>query len=806
MSLSKLVREEIKHLFDQQGDYGIVVWYDAGGTFSEIVSEVVPSGVKLLRFEGSYLTLRFELEDESPDLTGRWLIYVPEKAPEPQQSWFKDFELLGERLEMDLLAFLQRRFAMAVSSTLIDLFRNRPNNAKDLVSRWEALFGDKKANETELVDALLAIAFGLPRWNFEEALLLFCCEKNWWMRLNERGLWQIWRQRVTEWFNWSDSETPAEEDKLRQKVCSSLLLSELVESEPSLAEKFPFLPPNRQIACRIVREWRDSEKCKMSYQELAREVEDRYGLRGILRVSESLMGVETFPSVEECWISEVKMAVLADGSNFGDKVNRLREIAEKRIRSFWSKQNSEFGNFWETIILATNLWQGCEEAIKTIAELKSTSDFIEKYTCSNGWWQLDLWALQLAAKQSLLNFEDIQRFVRPAWIKFQEYLKAVNRAFANAVEKEGWKSSRYSFWQDIRSSRERTAVFIVDAFRFDLAMYLKRSIEGFVDFEIHPLRSTLPSVTKLGMAALLPEVENLELTWENEKLLVRFKNREVSNVNERKKWLEEFLGERGKVVGLEEIDRMNISDISLLVVLSSELDEFGTFALDIHPQGLFDLVNKLQQAIRYVVKKGFSRIFVITDHGFLFVPQNCEPTSVSPPLSSLEVKRRFAIGGQADNCLMVNACNLGFNGDVLFAFPKGFSVFELHGELRAFLHGGVSLQENIIPMLCGRAKVPVVNNASPKLHVQEPISSRIAIVTITTDTTDPLVQPITVKVRIGKRESERIEVGPRSPKRELSILWLEEFENPPEEATVQLVNAETGEIIEEKRVKIKLLV
>ncbi|MCS7264330.1 MAG: hypothetical protein NZ805_05800 [Armatimonadetes bacterium] len=47
------IRSEILRAFNRQGENGIVVWYDAGGTLSELVGNAIPKDVHLLRFEGS---------------------------------------------------------------------------------------------------------------------------------------------------------------------------------------------------------------------------------------------------------------------------------------------------------------------------------------------------------------------------------------------------------------------------------------------------------------------------------------------------------------------------------------------------------------------------------------------------------------------------------------------------------------------------------------------------------------------------------------------------------------------------------
>jgi hypothetical protein len=801
-TLKSWIRSEIKRAFDHQGEHGIVVWYDAGGTISEVVDEVVPKGVRLVKFDGSFLALRFELENKSPDLSGKWLIYVPEK--QLQESWLRDFELLGERHEMDFLSLLQRRCNLPVTSVLVDLLRNRPENSKQLARNWEQLIGNRTVTENEIIDALLALAFGLTSWDFKDAVLLFLCEQNWQGKLSEQGLWEIWRKRLQEYFGWNDAETPPDERDLKRKVQATVLLADLVCFDPSIADRFPFVPSDptkRQALSQLARRWRDSTTWQAVYRNVADEVERQYNLRNIT-LNEALVKAETFKVIDDLWVQEMRKAVKPDGSNFGEKVESLSRIAETREGSFWSRQDEAIKNFWEAVELASKIWLKSQDAVRVSEKLQRIEEFVKHYT--NEWWRLDYWALQLSALQASLSSEDKNRFINPAWVAYRKFLDSVNRAFMNAVKREGWQPTQWAFWQNIRLGQERVAIFIVDALRFDLAKHLQECVGSVVNFEVRSLKTVLPSITEIGMAALLPDSEGSSVAWESNRLVIKVQGQEIASKSDRRRWLERFIGQDGKVVDLDELKATNLSDVKTLVVLSRELDEFGTFASDLHPQGLFDMVSRIAQSIRFVAEKGFQRIFVVADHGFLFAPQGCEPSTIRAPSEALEIKRRFVVGGQTEGCWVVQASEIGLQGNLLFAFPEGFSVFALQGESEAFLHGGLNLQESVIPMLCGQTFL--MPKVVVRMQVQEPISSRIVRVIVEAQVENLFAEPRKVKVRIGNRESEPVEVGSQQQRLELPFVWLDEFETPPETVSAQLIDAETGEVLEEKQVSVRLLV
>jgi hypothetical protein len=592
---------------------------------------------------------------------------------------------------------------------------------------------------------------------------------------------------------------------LKRKVQATVLLADLVCFDPSIADRFPFVPSDptkRQALSQLARRWRDSTTWQAVYRNVTDEVERQYNLRNIT-LNEALVEAETFKFIDDLWVQEMRKAVKPDGSNFGEKVESLSRIAETREGLFWSRQDEAIKQFWEAVELASKIWLKSQDAVRVSEKLQRVEEFVKHYT--NEWWRLDYWALQLSALQASLSSEDKNRFVNPAWIAYRKFLDSVNRAFMNSVKREGWQPTQWAFWQNIRLGQERVAIFIVDALRFDLAKHLQEYVGSAVNFEVRSLKTVLPSITEIGMVALLPDSEGLSVAWESNRLVVKVQGQEIASKNDRRRWLERFIGRDGKVVDLDELNATNLNDVKTLVVLSRELDEFGTFTSNLHPQGLFYMVSRIAQSIRFVAEKGFQRIFVVADHGFLFAPQGCEPSTVRAPSEALEIKRRFVVGGHPEGCWVVQASEIGLQGNLLFAFPEGFSVFALQGESGAFLHGGLSLQESVIPMLCGQAFL------MPKVAVrmripQESISSRIVKVIVEAQVESLFAEPRKVKVRIGNRESKPVEVGSQQQRVEVSFVWLDEFETPPETVSAQLIDAETGEVLEEKQVSVRLLV
>jgi len=805
--LNKLLKALLNEEFQHQGEHGLIVWYDAGGTLESIVKKSLPEGVNLLQFEGSYLALRFTLEEKDPNFEKKWLVYIPEEPPEP--SWLRDWELMGIRLEMDLLGLLQKRCNLSITQKLNRLLREKPENSRELVSRWNQVIGNRPVTEEALIEALLAICFNLIRFNLQDAILKFITEEKWQKRLKELGLSKNWQKKIIDWTGWS--EIPKDDTLFKKQLEATILLSELALSAPELTSHWNFVPQEKdrlEEIAKLAKEWRERESMRNAYCKSALRIEQEYELSNLLTLSEEFLNAETFRLFDGLWQRELRCAISPDGGNFTEKANRLIEISETRRKLFWARWDKNIGKFWESIHLASRTQKSCLEALESLKELSTVEAFISHYTDEKGWWQMDLWVLRLASLTEHLSAEDRKRFLRPVWVTYGNYLDRVNRSFAEAIKREGWKSTFKGFWERIAKEGKRKAIFFVDALRYDLAQYLKERIMEMLGEQVlltmKHLQTPLPSITELGMSALLPDVETLSVGLQEGKLVVQIRNESILNRSEREAWLKRYLGRQGKILSLDELEREEIENIKLLVVFSREVDQFGTFVADLYPEGLLDMVDRIVRAVRYITENGFERIYLVADHGFLFIPSDIQPNLIEAPRGSIN-KRRFAIGAGAGGYLLLRSEELGLQGREVFAFPTGFTVFALQGEIGKFLHGGLSLQESIVPMLEITVK-RMIQRVSVRMELPVQLTSRVASIPVKVVDAKLFQKPRRIIVEINGKRSEPVELNIENQKAVVSLSWLDFDESPPREATIRLIDADSGQILQEGSTNVSIVV
>ncbi|RJS79931.1 PglZ domain-containing protein [Methanophagales archaeon] len=179
------------------------------------------------------------------------------------------------------------------------------------------------------------------------------------------------------------------------------------------------------------------------------------------------------------------------------------------------------------MLIASRLFKGCKEALKECERL-NRDEIIDKYVSS--WWKFDSMVLEL----SNFDFERESPLITPAYVAYETYLDRVNRRLLEAVKNVGWKQNQSSFWSYVTRAEKPVAVFFTDALRFDLAKKLIEKLQtriGVEEVKVEWLYGVLPSITEVGMAALLPDAL-LSLAFDNS-LKVSIGNKSVTDKSER---------------------------------------------------------------------------------------------------------------------------------------------------------------------------------------------------------------------------------------------------------------------------------
>ncbi len=258
----------------------------------------------------------------------------------------------------------------------------------------------------------------------------------------------------------------------------------------------------------------------------------------------------------------------------------------------------------------------------------------------------------------------------------------------------------------LKESKRPTAIIVADAMRFDLGMTMATRVnkeEGAERASVSAARTALPTITALGMGMALPLPEkelHADLVDGKWQLRQAGHAANLSIAEQRREWLRT----QGKVA---DEDLLKMADVqqgnvpppqakrNRLVVFDDLIDKLGHDE-ELEAMGSDQVMQRYLSAIEHLRDKGWLRVLVVTDHGFIQWP-GIDERNVPPPVPEPAYSSRRALA-YPEQIKLSGPQGLAPGGKWHIAVPSGAASFRAYGGL-GYFHGGASLQEWIIPCI-----------------------------------------------------------------------------------------------------------
>jgi hypothetical protein len=242
------------------------------------------------------------------------------------------------------------------------------------------------------------------------------------------------------------------------------------------------------------------------------------------------------------------------------------------------------------------------------------------------------------------------------------------------------------------TAEKDTCILFVDGLRFDVAMTLKGNLEArfFITNMSHRL-APIPTVTATAKPLATPISKDMEGVPSTEDFApVLSKSKQTATAQRLRTTMQDAgieLLEADEVRipisadqgGWTEMGRIDYLGHKLGVGLCSQIDE--------EVEAVADRVVTLLQT-------GWSRVRVVTDHGWLLLPENLPKFDLPPCVVQAKWARCAAVKGHSTPAAPTYGWH--YNGNVQIASPPGIACF---GAGIDYAHGGVSVQECVVPEL-----------------------------------------------------------------------------------------------------------
>lgn len=703
-------------------DHGLVLWFDPERHYESVALSLDAGQERVISFRGSYYQLRREVEPfirglEPPKL----LLYLPvawEEAKEP----LAELLALGVHLRPGAAGNRNTRLAVIARRALKE--RVPDERLADLdqqikqggltpaeLERW-AVEGVAGALSTTLT-----VLFGTGQ--VEEAALEFLGSTDRDQQLVERNALEDWAATLSTAFG-LQAQAGGSAAELRFALARQVLVSELLEV---LGEQVPEALGRlvsqgdeiaRKRAAELARTWRNRRDLSASYRDLAKAVEKSLHLDSIDFTDAALERIEGFAGLERRLLRRVAERIPEDPT--------VVAVAESRQRSFWAEQDAELQAEWGLVLQAGQLLQCAAEIEAALRGRKlSWQELVEKYAGEVNWAGLDTLQRKVEKRASSLEYalanpvEEVEQLVIRARQRYQEVAGNLAERFLRAWCEADFSIAGYTRQTEVfdrfvapELAQRRTAYFLVDALRWELARELVEMLRGDFETRIELVVGTAPSITEVGMAALLPAAASGLEVGGTSRLEVRIHGKPLRNRTDRLAYLKEKAGVPVVDLRLEEpkVFRRKLKDLregpALVVVSSREIDQSGEEALSSAREHMERVLNHLRSAMYRLAEEGFERFVIATDHGYVYAEELSESDKIDPPKGETQLcHRRVWVGRggtSGGECLLTEVHRFGVASDLLLAVPWNLAAFRTAGPT-AYFHGGLSPQEILLPVI-----------------------------------------------------------------------------------------------------------
>ena len=434
---------------------------------------------------------------------------------------------------------------------------------------------------------------------------------------------------------------------------------------------------------------------------------------------EDLGKVDTF-RFEEDVVLRATLAAL-----FEEQWDVVRTWSNDRLggESFWLRDPSRRAA-WELLLAAVDLGLAISEAGPTLDPPTGHESALDRYTAVGA--AVDRAHRQLEQQRAALLLPNVPYFAdlraRLDFLRqtYREWADEWARGYSDLCESVGFLppdhlQQRTLFEQVIRPLTNEhgvTALFMVDALRFEMAQALEQALQGHAATSVHlrPRLAELPTVTPVGMSALAPVSDggHLRPILKGSNFRgMRTAEYQVTNPESRQRAMQARVGgstcpwwSLQEVLGRDaESLRRGLAQADLVVVHSTEIDDAGEKGAG---YAVFErALQQLRAAWSLLRDAGVRRFVFTSDHGFaLLDPQTRRLVTHG---RKTDPKRRYVIYPEAirpDGQVCVALESLAYDGvQGHLVMPADTAMFDVGRTPQTFLHGGNSLQERVIPVL-----------------------------------------------------------------------------------------------------------
>lgn len=700
----------------------VIFWHDEDQEFASMLDELELPGVKLVKLTGrnNFAVKKLLLHD---DPEGDYLVYDPCTYAKSQDNWLIDIELSGEEFRADLLSMRMQELGMPATVPLRKAMKEYGKffENKERVAKLVAFKSDYSSANQLHIDILAVLAGttdntpgGVIRGVLSAGLDVEL--NNAVLNIQKFGsldrLWELIERYAGYQYDSKLTLIP---------LAGQLLLTTLSATMGTIPNLETMVSPKHQQFCvSLINDWLNSDENNALY-EIAREVETEYGLPERLEKLDinTLMDSECFPCINEC-ILQVYMTEISNDIIHSEEI--IKTVERRRTLKWYKPMQYYF----DGLLQAAKMQQFYQANVGGFHFAKYEelwAAYCNEYCKMDHFYRRFHTAFGKALKESVTvlddGFKNVADYVERLYKNW--YLAALGAQWTALVKDELSQNARLvgirqqeNFYDDFiepgLANSSRMYVIISDALRYEVGVELTgqliRETKGTA--KISSMQAIFPSITKFGMAALLPHkqltlAENLQVlcdgnstegTANRGKILAGIHQGNVATTYK-------------SLLAMKQAERYEtVRDAQVVYIYHNVIDTVGeNLATEDQVFSACDqAISEIKNLIRIIVNDmNGTNIVVTSDHGFLYSYK---------PLEEYDKADRHFLSGEI---LELDRRYVLTDGDCSAEYMLRISLDHLDSRIRAFtpmnyirmkapggmnyVHGGVSLQELVVPVI-----------------------------------------------------------------------------------------------------------
>lgn len=720
MNLSS-IENKINELFSNAVDRKIIIWFDDLMEFKEEIQDIDLINAELYHLnEDNWLYTKYYIDSVKPD--SNFLIYAPFSKPSDNDNYLADMSHYATLFSADKLYIISQELHIPIEfKDVMSLYSSFWNN-KSRVNSFKKL-NINSFNKESIELGILAVLSKEKSINFEyilrEVIVNYFDGNNSFLdEFDKYGILNRFWEIVYHHFGYSENNPNI--NNLFYSLILNYTANLFNDEFPDSWKRFLVADKNNHKV--FLDNFMNNTNYIKTYDKIADIAENKLKIRDDLKdyVIDSYIHCDSFKIfdqniikhfVDTLYQTKEKMVFenileLRKGTHY----YKYYEYEYNLI--YWANNFVNYFKEFERELLpddATNLIKIFENKFANVD--KSYRKFYYYYD-------------QIEDNEYI---GDLRQLIENM---YNTFLLEINSKFTSIVDdiNDINIDKQWMFYkQHVANKKSKTAVIISDALRYGCAIELKDELDKIPtrDNKIKPMLATVPSYTALGMDALLP---HKEIKYNNKKILVDGKT--CQDVEERDKLLKEYnpYAVAVKYDALINLSKDEFRSIfkgkKLAYIFHDQIDARGD-----NPPTENEVFAASQEAIDEIIKlvakltdtANFVNFIITSDHGYIYKRNKLEESSKVnlDKISTIYKNKRFLLTNSPTDILATKCFSLSYidNDDIYVTVPRGVDVFKTPGAGLNYVHGGMSLEEVIVPLLEISSKKGAKNQNPVKLQL-----------------------------------------------------------------------------------------